>query len=1192
MHGSQSYEQAERAKLSQLRGGLSDNYSGVFDGVTRRLLVDFVTRLPPGAKWLISLGDIHYTPKNRAGQPRLDAHGNERRSHGPRQWAISDNTRQRAIDLFEGTVVDEGHGSDTDLYRIIRASGSFKLHRFQPKPPPGFRPMHEGSFFRWTLRAGLGDDFYDLFKRLQIFPSVLPKQEACIYFALKQAGVPKQRLHEVASLLISPKIPMKRLRLVADAAGVYLELCRRGKGKAKKTAYTRYGDPEKPKVELCLSNDHYFVNTRIEVCSYALKHVAELKDKPRWWEISGPRNKRAPNSRNLKSLTCVELLLEHRTELLDAVEMSEELLRSIHFTASEADFTDRVVPIHDDCSYVNQERFDPMVKLHQRHARTLMPTLVQVDAKKEGDPPTTKKQYPDFASWEQVFTSPKEYVRVAFDVETSTDGERHKEYLWCIHDDRGVRMRFLSPEPGGEMLAWMRNHYEELGVRKLLLLAHNAGYDWRQLMPYLPHFNLVENGNSMVFATAALGSIEVVVHNTLRLIPKPLKEFGKMFKLDVKKEMMPYTLYSERNVAQRYIEADECTHSYVKPADRAQYIHNVEEWGCLGADGRIDIIEYSARYCELDCEVLLKGYLSFREMVYEITNLDIDAMFTLPSIADAHLTTSGCYDGVEILQGVLREYTQRPVVGGRVMIAENKPCATTCKMVDIDGVSLYPSAMVRMEGFPKGKAKNFTILEMDASASLSIEQVEGREGIFMYDAFYCRIRVLAVGRSYKIPLLSRVDKDGGRLWTNDMAGHCIHVDKISLEDMIRFHRIEYDVINGVYFNDGFNSRVNDVMQGLFNKRKLYKDQGNPIEQVFKLLMASSYGKTLLKPQSVQSVYVSNRPRELKKKRQYEVVPFEDRHAAKARGMRWDPVKASWYKPVFKSSDWDRHLIRHFESIHEIDVVQGGNMVHVRQAFPIQSHSNRVHCGVAVLSMSKRIMQELTALVEDVGDYVRYTDTDSTHIPQAVMPQLEDAFREKYGRELVGDELQQFNNDFKIDGCKNVHATESAFLFKKGYCDCLVGTRADGSEQTAFHFRLKGVKEKSVLYEVEQQKCDVMDLYRRMLPAPLGGGETIEFNLLATPSGEQPGCSFVHHPDGTVSSRDDFTRQISVKAPPDDGDDDDGGGEVGDENAASDAVNARLFRDGGIGREMLAGEEAVIAVADMMACDAERKNSAA
>ena len=68
-------------------------------------------------------------------------------------------------------------------------------------------------------------------------------------------------------------------------------------------------------------------------------------------------------------------------------------------------------------------------------------------------------------------------------------------------------------------------------------------------------------------------------------------------------------------------------------------------------------------------------------------------------------------------------------------------------------------------------------------------------------------------------------------------------------------------------------------------------------------------------------------------------------------------------------------------------------------------------GTQILSVSKRIMNEAMCLVEDIGIQVYYQDTHSMHIPRYDVVRLAEAFKTKYNRELIGNQLGQFHSDF-------------------------------------------------------------------------------------------------------------------------------------------------------------------------------------
>ena len=78
------------------------------------------------------------------------------------------------------------------------------------------------------------------------------------------------------------------------------------------------------------------------------------------------------------------------------------------------------------------------------------------------------------------------------------------------------------------------------------------------------------------------------------------------------------------------------------------------------------------------------------------------------------------------------------------------------------------------------------------------------------------------------------------------------------------------------------------------------------------------------------------------------------------------------------------------------------------------------------------MNEVMCLAEDIHIPIFYQDTDSMHLFEKDVPELETAFRYKYGRELNGKALGQFHPDFEFDGHNNVKSVEGIFVGKKCY----------------------------------------------------------------------------------------------------------------------------------------------------------------
>ena len=404
------------------------------------------------------------------------------------------------------------------------------------------------------------------------------------------------------------------------------------------------------------------------------------------------------------------------------------------------------------------------------------------------------------------------------------------------------------------------------------------------------------------------------------------------------------------------------------------------------------------------------------------------------------------------------------------MCCENKKdIQLTDKLIDdFDAVSLYPSAMTRMSGFLKGKPR------VIANEDMFLDWVMKRA-----DGYFICVKINKINKHRKFPCVSLLE-DGVRNFTNDLEGKFVYFDKLGLEDFINFQGGEFQFVNGYYYNEGHNNKINNVMEHLFNQRLKYKDMkdadgnSNPLQLVFKELMNSSYGKSYLKPIDSDACYVKDD----------EYWEYCDRN--------YNYIKEATKMP---------------NGVWKIEILKS-----------IDDHFNNVHVGVEILSMSKRIMYEVMYLAEDLDLSMYYTDTDSIHIDADAIPILQEAYKKKYNRELIGKAMGQFHTDFDLDGCVGeIHAVESIFLGKKCYIDKLEGLDKDGNVLHDYHIRMKGVPEKSIVYKAETDyDGDLISLYR-----DLYNGDKIQFDLLA--NGQ---IKFEMAGDGSVFNRKDFKRALS------------------------------------------------------------------
>ena len=118
-----------------------------------------------------------------------------------------------------------------------------------------------------------------------------------------------------------------------------------------------------------------------------------------------------------------------------------------------------------------------------------------------------------------------------------------------------------------------------------------------------------------------------------------------MFNLSIKKDIMPYDFYTPETISKRYNSINKAL-KFINIKDHNQFIKHIDEWNLRKDEDTFDIIEYSRRYCEIDCDVLEQGYNIFKHwMLFEV-NIDIDQTLTIVSLAHQFFINKGCYEDV------------------------------------------------------------------------------------------------------------------------------------------------------------------------------------------------------------------------------------------------------------------------------------------------------------------------------------------------------------------------------------------------------------------------------------------------------------------------------------------------------------------------------------------------------------------
>jgi hypothetical protein len=242
----------------------------------------------------------------------------------------------------------------------------------------------------------------------------------------------------------------------------------------------------------------------------------------------------------------------------------------------------------------------------------------------------------------------------------------------------------------------------------------------------------------------------LVFHDTLALVSAPLRNFAKMFNLpDSKFEEFPYDLYTRETVGKLFLsdrpELSIIPEKYHKTA-------KVNKKMCKVVDHK----QYAIDYCLRDVEVLCSGFEIFKGWISNELGINIDYSLTAASLAHKYMVGSGCYDGVAKIGGITRQFIQSSVVGGRTTLSMNDEHKYEIKKVgdqplyDLDAVSLYPSAMMRFDGCPIGKAT-------------AIENIQDRKWMDSGCAYFVQIQVTKVGKKLKLPIMSYKTATGRRV---------------------------------------------------------------------------------------------------------------------------------------------------------------------------------------------------------------------------------------------------------------------------------------------------------------------------------------------------------------------------------------------------------------------------------------------
>ena len=968
------------------------------------------------------------------------------------------------------------YGSDElDEYNIREAQDLEIIdYRGEMDEEGNFRRIYQNNvgYFPYLNKE---EQYIDL-KRYGIYPTS-DTQENCVINALNGLGLP-ENITNTLKLEVAKDNQTFIKRSHLGRVSEIIKMCivlnyvnvieNENNGRTYQKRKTIYGDKTLPKLELAMYLDHMFILESTKYTSTSIKNYYEVRELEEWWKITKVRKGKTKNTYNreeakYKPLNSLDLIvLLHKEQIFIKGDMTNNAHTGHSIHTRDHIYLDNIDK--------EQRLFRPPEQVEK--------SIKRLDRDK------TKVYYADCES----FVSTGKHSLYLLGV-SSEENDNVKIYNVC---DYKTDRHNNSPE---QLLIWnFLSYITKNKTTDALVYFHNLKYDLHIIGQYFRFRDMCQKGGQVYSVKITYGGKTIELRDSYKLLNWRLASFTKNLGLDKKfskAEAIAYKFYTpERNGKMvKKSEYREC----LSKKDKLVFDKLMEEQNASSSTSELfNATTYYIDYLKLDCLVLKHGLLKFDEMVKPITKdkLSIFDCLTISSLTDKFFQISGAYEGVYECTGNLRKFISESIYGGRVHVNEKyQKKVVEGKIADYDAVSLYPSAIKRMcdvkhdgKGVPLGKAKRFTSNELQCWKT----------------KFYSvlQVKITKVNKHQQMPFIAERTSDSIN-YINHPPANDVIIDCKTLEDYIRFHEIEYELLDGVYWDEGGNCKFGELIQNLFNERlKAKANKQNGLQNLYKLMLNSSYGKTIQKP-TKECKAIINEFKYTKDK--------EDK----------------WVKET--KSNINQYIIKNFNTINNI-IKLNKSQYEISQNSVDKSY-NRCHIGSMVLSYSKRVMNEVFGLANDLKIPIYYQDTDSCHLPLEGVKVLEQEYEKMYNRTLSGKKMGQLHVDFDLHGAKGeIYSTHFIGLGKKSYLDNLECINPDGTVVKGYHIRMKGITQTGLIHQAKKyNKQDLRDGYYQMYKE-LAKGVKMEFTLNPyNPDEEKESVLF----EFNKTSKDSF--QVSTKS---------------------------------------------------------------
>jgi hypothetical protein len=910
----------------------------------------------------------------------------------------------------EDVIVEEG--SDLTLLAKYLAISTVHITRVERLLPSatvrgGGSKRKAVGWFRYLNGSDIDLTDYQIFSENDEREDV-----SCLLFTLDKLGISQNKLQEICGAIgASVHITQTKLQHIAELLEQTIEIIRESDGKNKSRSNT-YGKQYKDKETLKIGeiDGHLFQINQTHYTAFYIKNkkaIDDYTDDPKRFSYTNKKGKWYATDRP-KFLSSFQLI---------------NLLKSLDY------FTEYVKSIKPSNLY------------------TAQPSLDNIEADQrpfEKPKPRKSKEYVYYAAdIESDVVSNASHTALAISFQQLTD--ETEPIVLVINSE--------ADDPTQDLFNRFMTSFKDVhGDRGIpVIYFHNAKYDLSLFPASIPVVSEVVKDGSVYSVTLTFFGLHVEIRDSLKYFGAGggLKNLPKMLDLGSQYEKLEatgYTYHTINNMTSHWIPVAEYA-KHVKSSERSILTSESKEESLyfknVNGITLINPTEYYLAYLRQDVVVLSKALLKFRELIANVTGgIDAFESLTISSIGHKMAVNEGCYEGVFETKGNLRDFIQQAVKGGRVFAnPKYKKVVNDSPIQDVDGISLYPASQYRLcdeHGIASGPV---------SKGGTTFSDYQDK------DYYLVKINLKRLNTSISVPQCALKDDNGVLKYRNDWTDQTVYIDRYALEDLIRYQDAQFEILEGVYWNNGYNKGVGKLAERLHNERCKVKSSNPAQGNVLKLLMNSIYGKTIMKRSETETSFVVNK-------------------------------------------DFNDYLYSNFGVIKEFGDIQAPRVKVIKSTYDNSYSLN--HVGVSILSMSKRIMNEVFDVMEQSNMPMIYTDTDSIHMIEADVDKLAENFEAKYGRKLVGKNLGQFHCDFEMKNHDKSSGIDPVSIYNitlgaKSYLDVLRGVDKAGNVVQDIHIRLKGVTEAGINHKLNSISSDRIEA-AKTLYEELASGKAHEFVL--------------------------------------------------------------------------------------------------